>query len=131
MKKNIAFKKVFFAYNNQYILNNFSFTIKKNKMIGIVGSNGEGKSTFIDLLLGVLMPSRGNIFVDNVKLTNLNSKFWFESIGYVSQKPFLFDNTIKENIFLTFRQKINHELFDKISKFIGFKRNIKQFQRVL
>jgi len=131
MKKNIVFKKVFFSYNNQYILNNFSFTIEKNKMIGIVGGNGEGKSTFIDLLLGVLMPNRGNILVDNVKLTNLNSKFWFESIGYVSQKPFLFDNTIKENIFLTFKQKINHELFDKISKFIGFKRNIKQFQRGL
>lgn len=128
MKKNILFKKVFFAYNKKYILNNLSLRIEKNKMIGIVGNNGEGKSTFIDLLLGVLMPSRGNIFVDNVKLTHFNCKFWFESVGYVSQKPFLFDDTIKENIFLTFKKKINYEFFKKISKFIDFKRNIKQFR---
>ena len=127
IKKYVKFKKVYFSYNNKSVLSNVSFKLLKNKMIGIVGNNGEGKSTLVNLLSGVIIPSRGSVYVDDIKLTNFNNKFWFDSIGYLSQKPFLFEDTIKENIFLSFKKKIDYNLFNKIQKYVDFKRNINQF----
>ena len=98
-KNKIEFKNVDFKYksSNQKILNNVNFTIKKGSTVGIVGESGVGKSTFINLLMGFLEPTNGEILIDSLKLKKFKNQ-WMKLIGYVPQKLFLTDDTIKQNI---------------------------------
>ncbi|MCK8463451.1 ABC transporter ATP-binding protein/permease [Aliiroseovarius sp. S1339] len=77
-----------------------SLTIPAGSSVGIVGSTGAGKTTLIDLLLGLLTPQSGRISVDGAPITAANVKGWQASIGYVPQSIFLADTTIAENIAL-------------------------------
>jgi ABC-type multidrug transport system fused ATPase/permease subunit len=96
----IEFKNVSFSYDNKNkIINNFSKVIHKNKIIGVFGQSGSGKSTIIDLLTGLVKPNSGNILIDGE--IDINDGFlldWQYKIGYVSQSIFLLDASIRENI---------------------------------
>ena len=72
--------------------------IKRGDRVGIQGSSGRGKSTLMNLLVGLLSPDSGEILIDGELLTKENSRLWQNSIGYVSQSVFLLDSTLKENI---------------------------------
>jgi ABC-type multidrug transport system fused ATPase/permease subunit len=76
---------------------NLNLVIPKGKSIGIIGKTGEGKSTIIDLLLGLLSPSDGQVLVDDIDISE-NVKSWQSIIGYVPQNIFLTDDTIRNNI---------------------------------
>ena len=79
-----------------------SFSIKKGERIGIIGKTGSGKSTLIDLLIGLIYPSKGSIYIDDLKLNNKinfnNILRWRANIAHVPQSIYLTDNTIAENI---------------------------------
>ena len=95
----IEFKNVDFVYphSEKIIFKDLNIKISKGEKIGIIGSSGIGKSTFLDLLLGVIKPQKGEILYDgkNIKNLNLNYK---KILGYVPQSIFLIDGSIKENI---------------------------------
>jgi len=95
----IDLRSINFKYPNtkKFILEDLNLTIKKGECIGIVGSSGAGKSTFIDILIGLLKPENGKILLDDF---NINSilKRWQTNIGYVPQFVFLSDESIKNNI---------------------------------
>ena len=97
--KNIKFKNLSFKYdgskNSQ--INNINLEIKKNDCIGIMGESGQGKSTLIDLIIGLLKPDHGEILVDQVDIKN-NYRSWQNLIGYVPQNVYLSDDTIANNI---------------------------------
>jgi ABC-type multidrug transport system fused ATPase/permease subunit len=97
--KNISFKNVFFTYNKEinYILNDISFNIKKGQTVGIIGESGAGKTTLIDILLGLLNPISGSVCVDGIDINNSKVR-WRDKIGYVPQSIYLLDDTIKSNI---------------------------------
>lgn len=80
-------------------LNNINFSIKQHATIGIVGASGAGKTTLIDIILGLLSP-QGKLVVDNVIINNNNIRAWQRNIGYVPQSIFLSDSTIAGNIAL-------------------------------
>jgi len=88
-----------FKYNSvdKNIFTNLNLFIKKGMKIGIVGESGAGKTTFVDLLLGLLTPTSGSISVDGINISNY-LKMWQNKIGYVQQSIFLSDTSIKENI---------------------------------
>lgn len=78
-------------------LNNISLSIKKGESIGIIGKSGSGKSTFVDVILGLLTPTSGTIAVDgNCIFENLRG--WQQIVGYVQQDVFLLDDSILKNI---------------------------------
>lgn len=107
---NITFDNVSFSYDQKKnILENFSYKIKKNSIIGLTGRSGSGKSTLIDILTGLQMPNKGKIKIDNICLGE-NIYNWQKKIGYVSQNVFLFDKSLRENI--AFGQN-NLEIDDK------------------
>lgn len=96
----IAFKNVCYKYpdSEELALKNLSFEIKKNTTIGIVGVSGAGKSTLIDVMLGLYSHLSGSICCDDIEV-NANNRSKFRSlIGYVPQRTFLLDASIKENI---------------------------------
>ncbi len=96
-----------FSYPGQSkpILKRLSAVIEKGDIIGIVGSTGCGKSTLIDLLLGLLTPSGGSIQVDNCPLSASNIKSWQKNVSHVPQDIFLADSTLAENI--AYGEKLN------------------------
>ena len=97
--KEIAIKNVSFGYiKNKPILNNINLTIKKGKKIAITGETGSGKSTLVDLIIGLLEPDTGGIFIDNVMLDNKNIKSWRNKSGYIPQTIYLFDGTVAQNV---------------------------------
>ena len=81
---------------NRNALNQISFELNKGECIGIVGETGSGKSTFVDLMLGLLKPYQGSILVDNQY--PVNAYQWHQKIGYVPQSIYLTDDTIAANI---------------------------------
>ena len=95
----INLNKVNYKYNKNQnsILNNISFKIKKNQLIGIVGSSGSGKTTLVEVLLGLIEPLKGKIYINN-KINIRNTKYFKNSISYVSQDIFLFEGTLLDNI---------------------------------
>jgi len=98
--KSIEFKKVTFKYidDGPKILNDISFKINKGNRVGLIGATGSGKSTAIDILMGLLRPTNGEILVDDISLTDNNIKNWQINIAHVPQSIFLTDNSIAENI---------------------------------
>ena len=98
--ESINFEDVSFAYagSDIYVLKNVSFSIPKGKTVGIIGISGAGKSTLVDLLIGLLTPSKGNIKVDGKILDDSLVPSWIRTIGYVPQTPYIFDRAIAENI---------------------------------
>ena len=79
------------------MLENINLKILTNQIIGLSGASGEGKSTLLDLICGLLTPSKGEIFFDD-KNINYNRNIWSNIIGYVPQEIFLLDSSIKSNI---------------------------------
>lgn len=94
----IEFKNISFSYpaNNRIILNNVNFIIKKGEVLGIVGETGSGKSTLMDLMLGLLRPEQGEIKIDGQ--FSVFSRFWHAKVGYVPQSLYLTDDTIAANV---------------------------------
>ena len=113
-KNKINFKNVDFKYNeSKKVFENLNIEINKNDFIGIVGESGSGKSTFINLLCGLLAPTKGEILVDeyNINNSSINMR---KLIGYVPQKIFLVDSSIKSNVALG----IENYSIDRIKKLI-------------
>lgn len=97
---NIRFEGVGFRYGPQenWVLNELNLKIKKGSMIGVMGSTGAGKSTFIDVLMCLLSPTKGSIFIDGQLLDSQNYRSWQKILAHVPQSIFLADMTIARNI---------------------------------
>jgi ABC-type multidrug transport system fused ATPase/permease subunit len=98
-KNSIVFKDVAYRHpNRDNGIQNLSLSIKKGSFTAIVGQSGSGKSTIIDLMLGLKKASSGLIMIDDNEINKLNVNSFRERIGYVSQDPILFHMSIKENL---------------------------------
>ena len=115
-KNKIEFKDISFSYskNNSKIFEKINFIIKKGEKIGIVGKTGEGKSTLLDVIMGLLSPTEGEIFVDNTLINSKNLKSWQKLISHVPQDLFLIDGTIYENITFSSYNKGDDKFIKKI-----------------
>ena len=99
LKEKIEVKNLMFSYpnTNKKIFEDASLTINKNKSIAFVGSSGAGKTTLADIIIGVLEPNEGQVFVDGIDVfTHLDA--WHKTIGYIPQMIYLMDDTIRANV---------------------------------
>lgn len=99
-QQEIKLQDVVFDYpgSRALALDGLTLTIPVNKMVGLVGSSGSGKSTAIDLLLGLIEPQKGRVLIDGVPLTPENMRYWQAGVGFVPQQIFLSDASILENV---------------------------------
>ena len=121
-KHQIEFNDVSFKYegSESYIISNLNLTVPIGSRVGIIGKSGVGKSTFIDLLTGLLQPVTGSIKIDGIQLQHQNIKKWQEKIGYVDQSPILVSGTIKDNVTMGSHFKDFNELaFEDASRDAG------------
>lgn len=118
----IEFKNVFFSYNNEKFLENLNFTIKPNKITAIVGTNGTGKTTIINLILRLYSPTNGKILLDGNDIDNIDKKSYLKEISVLNQDTYLFNLSIRENFNLIDRDKKKQ---DEVCKFVGIYKFIK------
>lgn len=99
-RRSIELKSVTFTYPGKMepALEGLNLEIPANQVIGLVGTSGSGKSTTIDLLLGLIQPQRGELLVDGHPITDGNRRAWQNCLGFVPQAIFLADSSIRENI---------------------------------
>lgn len=97
---NLILENVSFHYDEtrQNILSDLSVNIPKGKTVAFVGSTGSGKTTLVDLMVGLLHPQMGKICIDDAVLDTKNAMTWQSQIAYVPQEVFLFDDSILRNV---------------------------------
>ena len=118
-EKFIKFSGIEFSYNEkQTVLKNLNLTINKGDRIGIFGSSGSGKTTFLNLLLGLVKPTKGNVKIDNKFDLHENSTTWHKKLGFVPQRAYMQNTSVTKNIAFG----VNEELIekDKINSLIKF-----------
>lgn len=97
--QSIRLNNISFNYrNSERTLSNISLEIARGTIVGFAGTTGAGKTTLIDILLGLLAPQTGTIQIDNTILSQSNIRKWRSLIGYVPQEIYLIDDTIRSNI---------------------------------
>ncbi len=104
LKSHLEFHKVYFSYpssdeeNNEAVLNGLSLKIPRGKIVALVGGSGAGKTTIIDLALGLMPPTDGYISIDGRNFKEYDVKSWRTHISYVSQGSILFRDTVLNNL---------------------------------
>ena len=100
LKQKITLNDIQFSYPGKLkpAVDGVTMTIPANSVVGLVGSTGSGKSTLIDLLLGLLTPQSGRLTIDDTCITAENKRAWQNTLGFVPQSIFLSEGTIAENI---------------------------------
>ena len=115
----IALDQIHYSYPNssKTILKNIKLEIPVRSKVGIVGTTGCGKTTMVDIILGLLEPHKGELKVDNKIIDNLNRRSWQSNIGYVPQNIFLADDTIAANIaFGVSKKEIDQKNIERVAK---------------
>lgn len=100
IRKSLELRELQFTYpeTNKIVLHDVNLKIEKNSTVGFVGSSGSGKTTTVDIILGLLEPDHGSVVVDEQVIDKHNLRAWQHSLGYVPQQIFLTDDSIAANI---------------------------------
>lgn len=96
----IEFKNVYFTYDNQEVMKNVSFEVNPRSFTAIVGKSGSGKSTIFRLLLRLYRANKGEILLDDEDIYEYSKEVYSSNVAIVTQKPFIFDMSIRENLSL-------------------------------
>ena len=119
LNKTITLKNIYYNYPNasRTALKNINLSIPVKSTVGLIGVTGSGKTTIVDIILGLLEAQKGTLEIDGQVITEKNSRSWQRSIGYVPQHIYLADETVEANIAFGVEPKnINKESVEKASK---------------
>jgi ABC-type bacteriocin/lantibiotic exporter with double-glycine peptidase domain len=119
LKSEIKLDRVGYCYpdRDRRSLENLSVTIKRGQSVAFIGETGAGKTTVLDVLLGLLTPTEGEVIIDGERLSVTNIRAWQRAIGYVPQSIFLADDTIAANIAFGLRYNgIDHAFVERAAR---------------
>ncbi|CAN5807956.1 ABC transporter ATP-binding protein [soil metagenome] len=113
LHQSIRLEEVSFSYGGKqtpFVLRNVDLTIRVGETTAIVGPSGAGKSTIADLIMGLILPDRGSVLVDESSLRSELMKSWRNQIGYVAQDTFLFNDTVRANLLWAYPDASDEEM---------------------
>ncbi|MGJ3236254.1 ABC transporter ATP-binding protein [Marivirga sp.] len=113
-RNNISIRNLSFSYNAKNVLSNVNLEIEKNNTIAIVGESGSGKTTLINILVGLIKPNHGSVFIDDIDYDELDVRSLQSKIGYITQEPVIFNDTVFNNV--TFWDEPTIDNFQKFNK---------------
>ncbi|MBD0332075.1 MAG: ABC transporter ATP-binding protein [Chitinophagaceae bacterium] len=116
LKEGIKIKDADVSYGRTRVLENVNVCISKNSTIAFVGPSGSGKTTLVNVISGLLFPESGNTFVDGIPLSDYNLNSYRSKIGYISQEPVVFNDTIFNNV--TFWAEKNEDNLNQFWKVV-------------
>jgi ABC-type multidrug transport system fused ATPase/permease subunit len=139
INKKINLKNISYSYPNSLrtTLNNISLSIPVKSTVGLIGATGSGKTTMVDIIMGLLEPQKGTLEVDGIIITKNNLRTWQRSIGYVPQNIYLSDDTVSANIAFGVDSKyINQKAVEKAASIANLHKFIldelpKQYQTTI
>jgi len=118
-KKSIKLNNVDFKYqeSNNLILDKINLVIPCKSKVGIIGPTGGGKTTLIDVIIGLLEPIKGHVLIDEIQLNQKNKYGWYKQFGYIPQDTFLIDDNIYHNVaFGIDANEINKKKVEEVCK---------------
>lgn len=122
----ITLKNVSFSYDKNDILKNINLEIKSNEFVVIEGDNGAGKTTLFSLITKILSPNKGEIYLDNYNILELTEKSIRENISLVTQQPYIFNLSIKENLSMI---NDNMDEIKRVCKLVGINKKIDSLEK--
>lgn len=127
LKGDIEFINVGMRYGKTKILNNISFYIKEGSKVTIVGKTGVGKTTLVNILMRLYPISEGKVLINGKDLSKIRIKDIRKNISYISQTPYILEDTLKNNITLG-DEKITNKEIEKVATEIGFETVLENFK---
>jgi ATP-binding cassette, subfamily C, bacterial len=110
LRRRIELRDVSFSYDGQSAVEHVNLKVDAGKMTAVVGTSGAGKSTLADLIMGLIEPQEGAVFIDDAPLDAERLHAWRECIGYVAQETFLFNDTVRANLLWAYPNATEAEL---------------------
>ena len=131
VRGSVEFRNLTFAYNGREVLSNVSATVRPGQMLALVGPTGSGKSTLVELIPRLFDPPPGTVFVDGMDVRDMPLTQLRRAIGYVSQEPFLFSDTMRENISFGALSAVRDETVEAVARLSRLESDIEQFPKGL
>ena len=120
--REIRFENVCFEYcSDRIIIDNLSYSFNKGSIVGIIGESGTGKSTLGKILMRLLKPTSGKIFIDDIEMTEINHKDYKKAVSYLSQIPYIFSGTIYDNLILGMDKTVDNAYYNEVLELTGVK----------
>ena len=127
LKGDIEFENVYMQYGDNKVLNDISFIIKEGSKVTIAGKTGVGKTTMMNILMRLYPFQKGKILIGGKDITKIRIKDIRKNISYISQTPYILEDTLKNNIILG-DENITDEQIETVAKEIGFENTLKKFK---
>jgi ATP-binding cassette subfamily B protein len=129
LRGSVEFRDLTFAYNGRNVLSNVSATVQPGQMLALVGPTGSGKSTLVELIPRLFDPPPGTVFVDGMDVRDMPLSQLRRAIGYVSQEPFLFSDSMRENISFGALPSVTDETVQEVVRLSRLEADIDQFPK--
>ena len=129
-QEKITLENISFRYDlvNKHTLQSVDVSILKGQKIGIIGQSGGGKSTLVDIIMGLLEPTSGKLIVDGVEINSSNSPAWQKNIAHVPQNIFLVDGTVAENVVLSRpKNEVDSNLLKNSLRLAGLENDVEKW----
>lgn len=130
LKGDIEFESVYMQYGDNKVLNDISFIIKEGSKVTIAGKTGVGKTTMMNILMRLYPFQKGRILIGGKDITKIRIKDIRKNISYISQTPYILEDTLKNNIILG-DENITDEQIETVAKEIGFESTLDKFKEGL
>tara|TARA_Y100000768_G_scaffold388831_1_gene387659 strand:+ start:13108 stop:14883 length:1776 start_codon:yes stop_codon:yes gene_type:complete len=117
-------KDIEFSYpDNSFSIKKTNLEFKRGQIIGITGYSGSGKSTFVDMVMGLLKPTKGSFYINDVEIDIYENKSWHEKISYLPPEVHLFNDTVQQNIHFSSKASIDEKKLEKALRIANLSEN--------